>query len=417
MKRMRPNSYRWTLFAIMDASCLFYMLFQGGKTAVMLFCILNGLLIYLAIGFWSGLRRAEGSRRVLHSGTNKAGGIHLPAGAPVEVELLVRVPGYFPIPYVIVKDTLERHNGERFTFETSFVPNMKRLGEVHYKTPPLSRGIYRFLQTECSTRDVFGFFDHTGRFTAEAGFAVRPRTIPLRGWERISRGANGPYSYASSSIASKETTQINGIREYLPGDRLSRIHWNATARTGDWKSKEFERESLPRTFVLLDCGKRGNSAVQAESFELAVSVAASLFQYGMRGSTTMGFFASCAGRRGFAPKGGEEQLHAVMDLLTRIDADGPEPIETAVGYAEQMIDPGSIVLLITPSGAQEAEAAMRRLDRRGISPFCIRTDVRAGGIRSARNIRPLRWPIYEISRLQELPSVLEGKEAAYDAGG
>ncbi|AJY77846.1 hypothetical protein VN24_18875 [Paenibacillus beijingensis] len=416
---MRTNSFRWLLFVVIDVFSLLYMLFQGGKTAVMLFCILNGLLLYLGIGFWSGLRNAAGDRRIHHTGAKEPGSINLSAGSPVEVKLQVRIPGYYPVPYVIVRDKLERHNGEIVSFETSFVPGVKRSGEAHYTTPPLSRGMYRFLETECSTRDVFGFFEHKGRFLAEAKFSVRPRTVPLRGWERINRGARGPYSFASSSLAAKETTQINGIREYLPGDRLTRIHWNASARTGEWKSKAFERESLPRTFVVLDCWQQPGNPASAESFELAVSVAASLFQYGMRGNTTMGFFASSAVRAGFAPRGGEAQLHAVMELLTRIDADGREPIASAIGHAETLIDPGSIVFLITSSGTEEVQAAMNRLNKRGISPCLIQTDVRAGGIRSVRKgrTRDRGWPVFDISRLQELPSVLEGKEAAYDAGG
>ena len=78
-------------------------------------------------------------------------------------------------------------------------------------------------------------------------------------------GAKGGFSHASAARASRETTQINGIREFLPGDRLSRIHWGATAKTGQWKSKEFEREALPRTIVLLDACRKGDAGAGAAS--------------------------------------------------------------------------------------------------------------------------------------------------------
>src|SRR5690606_10053746 len=82
------------------------------------------------------------------------------------------------------------------------------------------------------------------------------------------------------------TTQINGIRDYVYGDRLSRIHWNATARTGKWKSKEFERESLPKMVVILD-GNR-SSYHSDEQFELGVSAAASVLKFGTMNALSQG---------------------------------------------------------------------------------------------------------------------------------
>src|SRR5690606_20459444 len=84
--------------------CTLYLLFQGGKTPLMLFVILNALLIYFALGKLSGIGRVKGTR-VLHG----IGGVQdnvLSAGTKLDVQLQVRIPGFWPVPYVLVQDKL-----------------------------------------------------------------------------------------------------------------------------------------------------------------------------------------------------------------------------------------------------------------------------------------------------------------------
>ncbi len=137
-------------------------------------------------------------------------------------------------------------------FEASLVPDWKRRGELEYTTPPLRRGFYHFAGTECSTEDVFGLFQHKAALELPYSVAVLPQTVAIKEWKQLHQLLNGTSHHSASTRAYRETTQLNGVREYIYGDRLSRIHWNATAKTGTWKSKEFERESLPKTVFLLD---------------------------------------------------------------------------------------------------------------------------------------------------------------------
>ncbi|WP_127506446.1 DUF58 domain-containing protein [Paenibacillus humicus] len=412
--RRRQSAFRWRLLALIYVSSLLYMLFQGGKTAVMIFCILNGLIVYISLGYWSGIRGISGKRLIRASGDlSPAAQAVLSAGSSQEVSLSMKMPGYYPVPYVLVRERLQRNGSEEIPFEISFVPNVKRSGQASYRTPPLERGVYRFLPTECSTRDLFGFFEHTGHFESADAFAVRPRTIELRGWERVRRGAKGHYSHASAPRASRETTQINGIREFLPGDRLSRVHWGATAKTGQWKSKEFEREALPRTIVLLDACRRQAPGAEAR-FEVAVSTAASLFQHGLRRNTSMGLWISSRIPGILRSGSGGDQLHRAMDLLTAADNDGAEGIDAALPEAEAVLERGSLAVLVTDAGADEVRRAMSRLSRRGMNPCCIKIEDRSSGTDSP-SFHDYGGPVYVISSLEELPDALDGREVANDA--
>ena len=122
------------------------------------------------------------------------------------------------------------------------------MGSCHSRRQPLERGKYVFSETECASEDIFGLIEHRGKFKAKGEFRVLPRTVFIPYWQLYDRKSrlSGPQTALTRSR--RETTQINGVRDYVYGDRLSRIHWNATAKTGNWKSKEFEHESVPKTF-------------------------------------------------------------------------------------------------------------------------------------------------------------------------
>ncbi|MFD1956673.1 DUF58 domain-containing protein [Paenibacillus thailandensis] len=418
MGNARREKVRWQLVAAVYAASLLYVLFQGGKTSLMLFMILNLLLAYLLVGRWSGISGVKGARSFVSANASVGAEHALSSGHSVEVSLQVKIPGVYPIPYVLVRDVLIRHDGQKHEFEASFVPSWKREGEVSYRTPALPRGEYRFGRTLCSTYDVFGLFEHTGEFEAEAGFSVLPATVPVRRWHGIQRGARGVYSHAAAPRSSKETTQINGVREYLHGDRLSRVHWNATAKTGDWKSKEFERESLPRTMIVLDRSRSAYAGGKEEAFELAVSVAASLMESGHRSDTAIGLLSAGEKTVVLPPKQGIDQRSAVMKHLTSADMDGGGNLSAALQSSEGLLPAGMFVVLVTADSGKNALSCMEWLQKRGMSPCLLHIAPGRGTGETAADrqlyqlMRGRGWPVVAVSQLQELPSLLEGGGAA-----
>jgi len=377
----------------------------------MLFVILNLLLLYLLLGRWSGISKVSGSRMIAsHGGT--ASEQSLTAGSTLDVQLQVKIPGAYPLPYVIVRDELQRHNGQRMAFESSFVPNWKRGGTITYQTPPLMRGEYRFLYTNCLTYDVFGLFEHSGRFGSETVFSVLPQMVQLRQWNGVQRGIRGPFSHAIASRSAKETTQINGVREYLHGDRLSRVHWNATAKTGQWKSKEFERESLPRTLVIVDRFKESYGAEAAERFELAVSAAASLLDNGLRDDTAMGLLSIGEKVTMLQPKSGADHRNALLKHLTFVDADAKHTLYTALQSADALLEPGCFAIIISPETGTSIVNTMEWISRKGIVPCLLHiaspTDRISHNVAWQQLLRTRGWPVFTIRQLQELPAVLEG---------
>ncbi|WP_223869374.1 DUF58 domain-containing protein [Paenibacillus sabuli] len=374
----------------------------------MLFMIVNVLFLYLLLGRWSGISKISGERRLVQAGGAQQ--TVLEAGTRLKIELQFRIPGLWPIPYVLVRERLVRQGGKDMPFEVSFVPDFRRHGSITYLTPPLSRGHYRFSPTVCSTRDVFGLFEHDGTFESAHRFSVLPQKIRIRHWNELHRGMKGPYSHATALRSMKETTQLNGVRDYHYGDRLSRIHWNATAKSGEWKSKEFEREAMPRSVIVLD---RCEAAYpQPEFFELAVSTAASLADFGLRRETATGLVSSGATKEGFLPRASEEQRSLIAKHLTGVACDGQSALYSSMRQAAELLPSGSIAVIVSPQGGEEMLRTMQWLDRKGLAPCLIHLQAPADKTPEAlhwqRLVRSHGWPLYTIGHLQELPAALEG---------
>jgi uncharacterized protein (DUF58 family) len=341
---------------------LFYLLFQGGKLAFMVFIIISVLCLYLALIRWSGIAKTQGERMLLNANLEP---VH-EAGSTLALQIKVQIPGFWPIPYVSIKDRLIRRGGEEQTFESFLIPDWKRKGEISYRTPPLRRGFYHFGPTECSTEDIFGLFESKGSMTLPYSFGVHPRKVHIREWKQLHQMYRGMHYHSASTRSHRETTQINGVREYIYGDRLSRIHWNATAKTGTWKSKEFERESLPKTIIVLDRNLKHYK--NKEHFELAVSVAASLLDYGSRKDLALGLLSVGKDSNVFEPRLSSTQNKLIGNHLIDVEPDGTYSLLDVLKNTSRQFAPGIFFTLITPQFGEPLLQALSWIDLRQMNP-------------------------------------------------
>lgn len=402
-ERQRASKQFWAVLASFLGS-LCFLLFQGGKLALMLFVIMSILSIYLLLGQWSGIKRTQGARtlyNVDHGGT-------LEAGSSLGIAIQLQIPGFWPMPYIFVKDRLYHKNGSELVFEATIVPDWRRRGEWEYRTPALRRGSYSFGTTECVTEDIFGLFEHSGSLDLPHSIVVLPQTIQIREWQQFHQMMKGTNHHSTTTRAVRETTQINGVREYIYGDRLSRIHWNATAKTGTWKSKEFERESLPKTYLVLD--RERKAYPDPEQFELAVSVAASLFQYGHSRALALGLLSTGADDTYFEPKLGQNQQKTVQQHFIQVEPDGAYSLRQVLREKVQTLVPGSFIAIISPIHGEPMLQIISWLKQLQLNPchlwLCTDTDAKERWIKQLRSSGVAG---YAISSLHELPVVLGGR--------
>ena len=84
-----------------------------------------------------------------------------------------------------------------------------------------------------------------------------------------------------------DVAEIHGVRPYQPGEGGRRIHWRATARTGELHVIEWEEETASDLTILLDtsaaniAGETGHDTLE-QGITAAASVAAFLLENGQR---------------------------------------------------------------------------------------------------------------------------------------
>lgn len=397
-RTVRSSLKVWGL-ALCLVSCLCYVAFQGGKTSLMLLIMISCLTLYLVLGRWSGIAQARGRREI--------GGIRhgsmLQAGSALEVNIQIEIPGFWPIPYVTVKDRLTRIGGESQEYEGTFVPDWRRRGELAYTTPQLGRGLYRYESVQCVTQDIFGLFEHEGVVSMPLTFSVLPRTVPIPEWRQLRTWMRGGRQMSSSNGAHRETTQMNGIREYIQGDRLAKVHWRATARTGQWKSKEFERESLPRLMIVLD--RQTNAYSSGEHFELAVSVAASILQFTSAKSMPVGFVSMGGGRVYLESPGGEETRKRISKHLIEVQRDANGDPARFLRSRSNLSANNTLIVLISPQKGNEMIKLLKGLHMGGVNAchMLINNDDHW-----SEALRSLGVLSYSVQHLEELPRALGG---------
>lgn len=406
-KRRLPRlSGRIWLLMVVWVMCLLYLLFQGGKTPVMLLCMVTLLGVYLWIVGLSGVRRVQGSRQ-LSQGSEFGELLH--AGDQVHVKLSLRIPGFLPLPYIIVREVLKRHTDESWSFEDSVIPSLKGDGQLTFQTPALERGSYCFEETECVSEDIFGLLEHKGRLNARSAFRVLPRTVFIPYWQVNDRRSRMSGPQTVQTRTRRETTQINGVRDYVYGDRFSRIHWNATARTGSWKSKEFEHETVPKTMLVLDLQKKHYK--NADQFELAVSSAASLLEYG--GRERMGIGLCTAGEKAtvFQPSEQMMERKRMMHHLVDIHMTSQGSLMAAVESSVRQFPQGCYFVLVSPLKDQWALELLRWTDTQGMTPCHVHIGEGSTKGKAEEWISMLRTrgiQGYHIPSLEELPVVMGG---------
>jgi uncharacterized protein (DUF58 family) len=201
--------------------------------------------------------------------------------AKVRVEVANR--GSLTIPWLIVEDSLPfaaltqmprriKVDGSRLEL-TRLAPG--EVEELNYRVTFLMRGYYQLGPLLLETGDVFGLHRRF-RVAGEPHFAlVLPKVLPLEGYNLASRRPLGEIRVVHRLF--EDPTRLAGVRPYQQGDPLNRIHWRATARTGQIHSRIYETSRVAGATFLLDFHKHSfYGAGGATSAELAIITVASL---------------------------------------------------------------------------------------------------------------------------------------------
>jgi uncharacterized repeat protein (TIGR01451 family) len=204
-------------------------------------------------------------------------------GDTVAVVITIKNAGWLPVVWVLFEDLLPRR---AFIYQP---PSLQVRGDriqlamlagrgkrtIYYQLKCNRRGYHQIGPLIVETGDLFGLHRRYRVLTAPHFLLVYPEVVPLEGFELASRRPIGEVRILHRLY--EDPTRIAGVRRYEAGDPLNRIHWRATARTGQLHCKIYEPSCIVGATILLDLHQRAyDPHHEPYRSELGVSAAASL---------------------------------------------------------------------------------------------------------------------------------------------
>ncbi|WP_054950871.1 DUF58 domain-containing protein [Numidum massiliense] len=365
MLRLRPFRRATGLIGVLLllVAAFLYGKFQGGFVPWFLFYTLLTVAVYELFVYLFALKGVTVTREMTYA--------RLHAGGELDVQLTFTRRFAFPLPWVYVKDILpEALKRSQHRAATVLFPWFKKTFTFTYVCDDLPRGRHEWHAVQLQVGDLFGFLQRQQTVAVKSEILVYPKTCEIPVWQTVNEQAAG--AAIAYNRLSEDMTTVVGIRDYVNGDRLGRIHWKATARGGRLKTKEFALQQANDIVFFLD---RREHAYDVERFERAVSLVASLARYAVKRRFSVGLISY--GKQPFAllPQHSGGDLMQLYEHLAEVAADCPFTADRVMLQEAKRLPYGATVVFVTSQlGASTVRALSElRARRLNVTLFWVRT--------------------------------------------
>jgi len=291
----------------------------------------------------------------------------------------------FPAGVVEVHQPEARGIGFRNSIDAAMYCGPSSTERLEHGAVFLRRGDYSLGPLRLSTAFPFGLVRQWRTVELDDSVLVWPRRTVIPPWlmQRISSAALGLHTAARI----RGSDEIYGLREYAPGDPVTRIHWATTARAGTPMLLELEGLGGQRCLILLDTGEgdgvaeppldaeallpslSSNSATdtarssgkRARSVESLVSIAAGLLSELHAASRPVGLSLMDGDLLKYLPVShGTRALHEGMTTLARCRA-AQQPLDQWIGDALSNAPRDTLIILVTARNGSEIPSVLSKL--------------------------------------------------------
>ncbi len=305
----------------------------------------------------------------------------------VSVRLSVRNEGWLPLLWLEIDETLPL--GLRAAaFERQVIALAPRgYWETTYTLNCYRRGRYQIGPTTLRTGDPLGIARQELRWSEPRDLVVYPRVVPL---ERLGLPTRSPLAtLPASTPLFEDSSRIVSVRNYQRGDPLRRVHWPATARTGQLVIKQYQPAIARETAVCLDLHEDGYATrFRYDAIELAIVVAASLANHAIvREGLPLGLVTHLAGAKtgqsirtseapraiALAPRKERAHLIHLLETLAEVEmlTETTEPFIALLRRDRLGLSWGGTVVVVTGRGGAALTDALLGLRRGGLAVALI----------------------------------------------
>lgn len=204
-----------------------------------------------------------------------------------------------------------------------------------------------------------------------------------------------------------EGTEFAKVRPFEPGDRLRRIHWPTSARTGNLHVTATHADEDAHVVLLVDAvndvGASEGVGGARSSMDLAVRAAAVLAEHFLRRGDRVGLRVFGDWRVSFLPSSsGRHQLRRLLDTLALVEP-GTARGEDALA-ARQGLGAGTLAVLLSPLIEPASTQQVAMLTSAGIDVVVVDTlpaELSGGGGPGTTPDERLAWRLRMLQRRVE----------------
>ena len=253
------------------------------------------------------------------------------------------------------------------------------------------RGGFPIGPTLLTVSDPLGLFRVTRRFPAERSLVILPMTFPIASF--LSPPGLLPGGQVIRRKSMDITPHAAGVREYVNGDPMKRIHWLTSARRGQLMVKEFEQDPQAEVWLFLDAqrkvqlnksfatpeiplenllfSRRPKLTLPPSTLEYEISMAASLAHYFIEQKRAVGLVTEDRTYTMIPAERSERQENKILETLAFLQGRGDLSISALVSAETQRLPQGSSVILLTPTTSLDLLIVADDLQRRNLRPVVI----------------------------------------------
>jgi uncharacterized protein (DUF58 family) len=204
-----------------------------------------------------------------------------------------------------------------------------------------------------------------------------------------------------------EGGDVAGVRPFQPGDRLRRINWRVTGRTGDLHVTATYSDRDTEVLLVLDSAQDLGRAPES-SLDIAVRAAAAVAEHYLRAGDRVALVDLGRPQRSVPARNGRNHLVRLLDVLMDARPAREAGIVPSVADVTGYGSASALVVLLSPLSTPAALAAVASLARSGRSvvavdtlPPDLRPDERSDWTGLAFRLWRLRRDV-DLERLREL---------------
>lgn len=165
-----------------------------------------------------------------------------------------------------------------------------------------------------------------------------------------------------------EGGELSGVRRFAPGDRLRRVDWRVTLRTGELHVastlSDRDAEVVLLLDLLSDVGRSGGAGGPASVLDTTVRAAAAVAAHYLHRGDRVSLLEYGPGARRLPPGSGRRQLLRVLEWLLEVRVGG-HGVEGVPESGPHGLPTQALIVVMTPLADARSEPMLARLARSG----------------------------------------------------